>query len=35
MIVKGVKGSFDEMIAFIDDARNRMDKIMYLVEKDP
>lgn len=35
MIVKGIKGSFDEIKQFIEQCIKRIEKIMYLVEKDP
>lgn len=35
MIVKGIKGSFDEIIDFLRDSNSKMTKIAYLVEKDP
>lgn len=35
MMVKGVKNSFDEIIQFINDCKSKMDKIMYLAQRDP
>ena len=34
MIVKGIKGSFDEIISFIQESIKKMDKIVYISEKD-
>lgn len=35
MLVKGIKGSFDEISSFLFEMADRMPQIMYLVEKDP